>query len=320
MLFLMIILMVLISIYIFLYLPDNIKKDNWGKEYLFSNIQKSNIHSISISYNDETNISQTKMENISNKWKIIEPIMDIADDESILKIINNIPGLKSLNILTNLAKEQIDGLGFKKPKLIIQIGFSNNESIMFLVGDKTPTEDQFYAVLNENYTKIYLLDENQLSFLYKSTGDLRNKEIFSIPVNELNSFEINIGKITNYIFNTVSTNNIEEFKLISPVLMKTDAYTVKSKLIDIYTIMILKYLDDNSQDYLSYGLNKPRYLIKLLSKDGKVNELHIGNTNSAGYYYSYSPQKKGFFLIDDSELTNKLSLDIAMFVKKNTNG
>ncbi len=304
---LMIILLLIAGYYYYRIIPENKKKENWDKIIMMENLQKNDINKLEISYNDGTNLNVTLLEYISNEWMETFPLMEKADDESVLKIINDLSGLKSYSLITNLSEDKMKELGFDRPVDSIKIYFNNSQIIELINGSKTSSGNMYYTILNQNIDKIYLVPCGKFLNMEKKPNELRSRDIFNIPLQSLKSIELQseYGGTLKFKFETNSGG--QKFIMNFPIKTESDNFSVKSKIMDIYSLNISRFLDIVTDESVLtfYGLKNPLFYARFISMESITNELMVGKKETNGFYYAYSPQKLGIFTIDGDDLTNK---------------
>lgn len=244
-LILIIILAFLSIYYLFRQVPESKKNEGNGKVFIVQNIPEFEIEGFDITYNDGTNIYRTLLEKSSNDWAVSFPIKDRADEESVRRIINDLSGLKSEYVITN-GEGKFHDFGFDNPVCRIKVLLNNKKDREIILGGKVATEDMYYTITEGNSNTIYMVYRYKFNSIMKTPDDFRSREIFTIPIQDLKEFEIRASDGKLYKFNVIYTNG-QQFFLTLPKQLKASNFPVKSKIMDIYSLSISRFIK-NSPD------------------------------------------------------------------------
>jgi len=305
----------MLAFYFLFYKPEITKKEKSDSVSLFENFNKQDVHEIDIQFIDGTNVYKTRLENVSNRWKILYPVVEEAEENSVFRILEDIPGIKSSKVYRNVDSGKLKEYGFLNPRISLKMSFKDSNSIELFVGDKTPAEDFYYAMIGSNSNIVYLVYAYKFLSIEKKTDDFRKKEIFSIQPQSVDKLVIEEKGKKPLIFMRLITNQVETYEAISPVKRKLDNFKVKTFLMNITSLSISHFYYGKLDDYAMrrYGLFGGGINITLYGNGGKdIEKLTIGREFERGFRSAFHHQKKMLFFIDNTELTNidpKLLID-----------
>jgi hypothetical protein len=310
------------GVYFFTSKNSTQKEDEKQKVFIVPAFQRGQIKFLQIYFYDQTNHYKSRLENVSNEWQMVYPLKDKADEESVNRILNDLMALKSEMQLTNVSADQIKNYGFGDPVGKIVIHLEDGKEISVVSGKKTAVGDYYYTMANSITNPIYLVYYYKFASLEKKPGELRNKEIFTIPLASIKVFEIKPKGQEAFTFESRVENKESVFYLTHPVSAKADYLCVKGKILEFYAMSILDFPEAKKQNpgLAFYGLNPPYYLARMISADGLTNELNIGKEESQGVYYACVNGRKEIVLIEIPDLTNKFSIRLFDLTSGKTNG
>ncbi len=311
MLILFILLILIGSYYLFSILPHEKLKETEGKVFLLPHFSKESVAGLNICYNNVSNKYLTVIDYISNQWDITKPKLYQANDEAVLRILNDLPGIKSERLLTNVTIDQLKEYGFNNPSITLEIRFSDSHEIEMLVGSKTPAEDLSYVIISTNSNSVYLVYDYKFSSLEKTGDEFKNTEIFNQPLQTINFVEIKKGPGILYQFYIDHNKNKEKWVMIKPEKKEINPDSLKEKMMDLYTINIQSFYDSdlNYNVLKKFGLINPFYTVRIASDD-YTNRLLIGTKISNNIYAAFIPEKEQIIFIDCSDLIDKMNFGL----------
>lgn len=218
-----------------------------------------------------------------NIWEIVYPFKELAAMDKIQKLFSELKKLKLIYTITNFSK--IEDYGFSPYVLRIKLSGQNlEETIDF--GFKSVDERYRYLYYKGN---IYVV-EGDMEFIF-DIDSVRDTTIFDINVDKINSIVI-VNKSKKYNIIKKGENYCLNGKVLS---------NFNEKLIDIYSL--------NISDFIENKVNKkPLYEIVLYSHD-KTNFLWVYDNDIEGKWIAKSSEKNGFFLIENDDLENILTIE-----------
>ena len=267
-------------------------KESRGLNYIISSYTQA-LESIEIeSAQLQAGVKITKQNNI---WLIEEPVKWLANNFSVNQIIHQ------LNLLKESAKFTYDELiktdqnlkdfGLEEPKLTLNLT-RGTQSISLIVGNSTPLGNKLYIYLPEKES-IYVVETDLLNNDIFNIKDLYRKEIFDIPIFEIDGL--------NYQFQSIEKDNRSQlsvrleknlndgsWQFKSPLNVEADALLVSNTLQTLTAAEVEKFLPLEMVDSNMLGFENP--YIKLSIKGNKRrNSLILGNalsdqSNNKSYY------------------------------------
>ncbi|MGC2639114.1 MAG: DUF4340 domain-containing protein [Acidobacteriaceae bacterium] len=155
----------------------------------------------------------------STAWKITEPASYRANAESTEQILSALGNLVPQRVVdekpANLAT-----YGLSDPDVTVAIAEKNNQSIHLLLGDKTPTADNIYAMVSGN-PRVYTVEQWVDSTFAKSLNDLRDKHLIPVRTQDVNQVEI-LRKDQDLAFSRIPGG----WQIQKPAAYRTNNYEV----------------------------------------------------------------------------------------------
>lgn len=261
----------------------------------------------SISYSDINNIEYKNKDNLtnimlfqkSNDWMLSNPINYKADNNTVLSFSDSI--LNS-SFTEKIESKNLDEFGLKNPKITIKFK-SKKENLNFKIGDKSPTQDSFYLMKNDD-TNIYLLPSSIFYSLDKKMNDFRDKKIVYFEKSKIDKIEIN-----SYGNNFTLIKNNEDWNITNPKKIKADITKIEDLLYSSINTNVTDFVDE-TKDLKKFSLDKPKSIISFENtKDKTKFQILIGSDDGL---YSYIKNKdiSSVFKVEKSFSEKlKLSLD-----------
>jgi hypothetical protein len=97
--------------------------------------------------------------------------------------------------------------------------------------------------------------------------------------------------------------------------MKVDEYSLRRKQLEIFAVNANTYAAyDQAPETLNFfGLNRPRYHVRIASDNGAVSDLYIGGLIVSNFVFGYSTAKPGVFQIYESDITAPFKFTVSDF-------
>ncbi|MGC8770730.1 MAG: DUF4340 domain-containing protein [Brevinematia bacterium] len=247
------------------------------KKSLFDNLNVANISQIELIDSKKHFIITN-----DNEWRIVYPFKELAAMDKVQKLFSELKKLKLIYTITNFSK--VEDYGFSPYVLRIKLTGENLEETLDL-GFKSVDERYRYLYYKN---KLYVV-EGDIEFLF-DIDSIRDTTIFDINVDKINSIVV-VNKNKKYNIIKKGENYYLNGKVIS---------NFNEKLIDIYSL--------NISDFIESKVNKkPVYEVSLYSDD-KTNFLWIYDNDIEGKWIAKSSEKNGYFLIENDDLENILTI------------
>ncbi len=282
------VLLIAMLYFFFSYLPEEKKQENSGRQGLFPGLVKEDVIFISILYRSPPNIYQTDIEFISNRFMMIKPEVCEANQEAVRIVLNDLQGIYSENILTNTGKDVFKEYGLDNPAAKVKLKMSDSSIKELDIGSKTPVGNMSYATVSSTPGVVYLVYSYKFKNLEKSSDSFRGRDIFTIPVDDIDQVEV-IKKDSK------------------PIIFGKD---MKEKILSLCTLFASSFYDGRvDREVLKrYGLTDPVFKVRIFAAGYKADRLYIGVRQNSGSWPGYLPDKNELVFINAPDLEKILSL------------
>lgn len=207
--------------------------------------------------------------------------------------LSNILTEMSIMFATNKAAENVDDLssyGLDNPSETAVITEKNGNKTVLSLGNKTPSGYDYYATVNNGKT-VYIISEYSCNALTTKLDYYRNSVLFDFESNNVKTLSFtkrnkpSVTFIKNEVSDTSIPNNVfAAYSMKSPHDWDAEVNMVTEILNTLLEAEINSYVEDNPKDLSKYGLTSYYAKITVTQKDGKINEITVGN-NVDGYCY-----------------------------------
>ena len=221
------------------------------------------------------------LERIGSSWRIIQPIQWPANYFAINRILNQLQFLEeeasfSIDEIERTGQTLAD-YGLEEPW--IQLSISNgDEAVELEIGNITEIGNNFY-VLGPDKRNVFVISRQFIDSLLVDLNDLRNREIFNIPVFEVQALSLLInnpeavrdGELKVRI---ARTNNGWMFE--APLTAEANASQVSSTINTLTASRVVEFKSLETSDPVLQGLENPVMRVTLHGNK-RQQTLLIGN-------------------------------------------
>jgi hypothetical protein len=193
----------------------------------------------------------TTLKKDSGTWNIVAPAAVAASQSEANAVASAVSQLEIVRVIdanpTNLGE-----YGLEKPRVEVEFKGADQPEGRLYIGEKTPTGANLYAKRNDDQ-QVFLIAAYQESTLNRSTFDLRDKTLITIPRTNVQGVDItNAGK-------TVVLKKAKEWRLASPIDARADYSSSEAILGRIESAQMKSIVAENvaPADLTKYGLDKP---------------------------------------------------------------
>ncbi len=235
------------------------------------------------------------------QWVITHPIKWNANFHAVNKLLNQLQFLeKEVSFpVEEVVKsgQSLSDYGLEKPKIILKIS-SLGKTISLKVGLPTEIGNQFY-LLGPDEENIYIVQKQLLEGLNLNLEQLRNPQVFDIPI-----FEISSLGISSYNQDSISkvslTNDEQQWKIQTPIQVDANSAKVQTLLNDLTSIKskLLTHSSSNETGVLDF--QNPIMKITL-EGNNRRQELLVGKeleSNGKKAHYAKLESSDTAFIID----------------------
>lgn len=209
------------------------------------------------------------------KWEIVEPVKVEADETAVDDLLFSLDSLKAKKFVSEKA-ENLERFGLKPPKLEIKVQEAGKPDIYFVkLGSKT--EEGVYA-LGSRLSAVVLISDSDFEKLDVTLLDLRTKQVWDIETSEVVELELK--------HNGTEIKCLRkgyDWHIVSPVKEKARNVAVGDMVYKVHDLKALRFVKGR-KPLSELGLDKPRLVLKLKTRDGKTYELKLGKEAEEGIY------------------------------------
>jgi len=252
---------------------------------LFGRVEENQIQTIVLERSTETlDLKKNK------EWEITRPIQARADRWTVDSILRTLSGLTAERRYTE-KNWQNQEFGLYPPRLKIRFEVQGKKHELW-VGNRNPTGTYYYAKIPSS-PDLLLIYDYQIQDLDRSLFDIRDKRVFSFPLDRIQTVEVKTPTKT-----FVLEKDKEGWKAKADPPLKLNTTPVENFLNDLLDLKVQSFLGEEREDP-RWGLREPSHVIRLVSSDQPPGEerLHLGKEVSGkGIYARSTLQKEVFFL------------------------
>ena len=216
-----------------------------------------------------------------SSWKITAPMQWSANYFAINRMLNQLQFLEeeaSFSIAEiKQTGQTLADYGLDEPQLHLTISHKD-ESIELSVGTATEIGNNFY-LLGPSKKDIFVVNSQVIESLLVDLGDLRNREIFNIPVFEIDALSLQIRAPeavgnTDFRVRVARTNNGWIFE--APLTAEADATQVANTINTLTAAKVIEFKEQEASDPILQGLENPTMRVTLHGNK-RQQTLLIGN-------------------------------------------
>jgi len=215
-----------------------------------------------------------------SSWSISEPMQWSANYFAVNRILNQLQFLEeeasfSVKEIEKTGQTLAD-YGLEDP--IIQLTIAEGDEALHLkIGTLTEIGNNVY-LLGPNGEDIFVVGRQVIDGLLVDLGDLRTREIFDIPVFEIEALSLQINdSATDGKVRLARTNTGWNFE--SPLTAEADPTLVSNTINTLTAAKVLRFIEQEANDPILQGLENP-FMRVTLQGNKRRQTLLIGNKDS----------------------------------------
>lgn len=261
------------------------------------------------------------LERKGSSWRITQPIQWSANYFAINRILNQLQFLEEeASFSTHEIERTGQGLadyGLEDPW--IQLTISNaNETTELSIGNATEIGNNFY-ILGPNKKNVFVINRQFVDGLLVDLNDLRTREIFDIPVFEVNALSLQINNLESVgdgrLTVRIARNN-NGWVFESPLVAEANTSLVSNAINTLIAAKVVAFKSSGTGDPLLQGLEDPLMRITLYGNKRKQtlligNKVTESNSNAPRTYFAkiegnptvFSVESKTFDQLREAEVT-----------------
>lgn len=213
------------------------------------------------------------------KWRITQPFEWPANYFSVNRILNQLQFIEEdTSFPVNSLRENGQTLadyGFDDPLLKIDL-FHEKGVGSLTIGTPTEIGNKLYLLGPEQST-VYIVNRSSIDSLLMDLEGLRARDIFNLPVFEINTLGLEMKSSTGTGSLKVRLSKDQaHWKFEAPIADSADPALVESTINSLSSIQVVRFVEDNSSDPVAQGLNDPFIRITLFGNK-REQTLLVGN-------------------------------------------
>jgi hypothetical protein len=204
-------------------------------------------------------------------------------------VLTALSSLNSDRLLEDKAAD-LTPFGFADPALELDVILKNNKKQKLLIGDQTPSNSGYYAVLAGD-PRLFTLASYNKSSLDKTPNDLRDKRLLSVDFDKVSQFEI-ITEKPDKKQNITFGRSKDAWQILKPKLLRADNYQVDELIRSLKDAKIdSTTATDDTKNAAAFKSATPFATAKIIGASG-IQELEL--RKSKDHYYAKSSALPGF--------------------------
>jgi len=231
---------------------------------------------------DETDLQKT-----AGKWAITAPMPYAADQDAANQLASSAASVSSDRVVEDKASS-VSAYGLDSPALEVDITGKGGKISKLKIGDDTPTNSGFYAML-EGDPRVFTVASYVKTGLDKSVNDLRDKRLLTFDQDKLSRVEL-IAKKQDIEFG----RDKDQWQIVKPKPLRADGLQVDEmlrKLKDAKMDLTLS-ADASKQTSAAFASGTPVATVKLTDPSG-TQQIEIRKNKDD--YYAKSSAVPGVF-------------------------
>jgi hypothetical protein len=237
-----------------------------------------------------------KIERRNDAWWITQPFDWPASPDAVTHLHNELQFLEHETSfpVADLAKsgQTLADYGLAKPALTLDFTAAG-KSYRLLVGDNTKSGNRLY-LLSPDGSRIHVVNRSLLDSIGLPLTDLRNSSIFSIPVFEVRSLNIQTAAPANLKVR-LRRDATGRWGFESPILARAAKVAVEVTINALNGLTAKSFVDTPNADLDRTGLNSPLLRVTLEGNARRETLLIGGPAATTGDYYAKMEDKAVVF-------------------------
>lgn len=236
----------------------------------------------------------TTLKRESTGWKIVAPLATAAAESEASGIASALSGLEIVRVI-DPSPASLTDFGLDKPRIDVQFKGPNGVAGHLVVGGKTPTGASLYARRNDEKA-VFLIAAYQDTALNRSTFDLRDKTLVTIPRAKVQTIEIVNGDTS-----VVLTKKDKEWRVTTPLDARADYSSSEAILGRVESAQMKSIAAENvtPADLSKYQLDKPSARV-VMTFEGSKTELAFGAPSGEAEVYARDVSKNTVVTVEKS--------------------
>jgi hypothetical protein len=258
------------------------------KNPLFFNLTPGSVREMQWKRGDE--VVQARKE---KTWEISKPMVIPADAGVLDGVLQGVSSLRPERRLADTVKD-LREYGLDNPPLILSFLVQGKWKEL-RVGAKNPGGNAHYVMTSES-PALYLVDQYHLKELDRNVLSLRDKRLFSLNLDQVQSIEVAVGDRRYHLEKTPKGWGSQENPKMTLSKEKVDSF-----LSDLLWTQAKDFAEPG-QDDTKWQLNRPKVTVRLTGreKEKTPETLILGSTDSTQGISGRSSRHKETLFLDPS--------------------
>lgn len=245
------------------------------------------------------------IERDGSDWVVTEPMRWNANYFAISRILNQ---LQFLEEEASFSVEEIEetgqslsDYGLEDPVLELTVA-EGSRALGIKIGTLTELGNNIY-LLGPDEERIFVVNRKVIDGLLVDLNDLRTREIFDIPVFEVDALSLQIrsesGADDSFLKVRLARNN-GDWTFEAPVAAAADPDLVDNTINTLTAAKVRRFSEDPEQDLAAFGLDEP-FMEVTIHGNNRRQTLIIGNNDSEGeganHYFAKLEENPAVFTV-----------------------
>ncbi len=215
----------------------------------------------------EANGSSTKLVRAPGGWRIVSPVGADADRGVVDALLDKVAGLRRKQAVADAAADPAR-FGLAQPRARVTLALDDGKSETLALGEESSFDGSIFV--RPTGGAVELVGGDAKWPIEKDLFDLREKRLLALEEKDLQRIEVTAPKLTFALERAA-----DGWKLSAPLSDRADQATVDRLLGALRGMRATRFVSSPGPDE-DYGLDKPRYLVRIAGPGGTERKLAIG--------------------------------------------
>jgi len=260
-------------------------------------LNTADVSRVAIDHKDQPAVELSR--NSSGAWQITAPKALPADQESVSSLVSTLSSLNADRLIEDKASN-LASYGLANPPLQVDVTLKDNKTQKLLIGDQTPSGNDYYALLSGD-PRVFTLASYNKSSLDKSASDLRDKRLLSADFDKVSQIQLLNQNPKNKQEITLARNK-DSWQILKPGPYRADSNRVDDLVRSLQNAnMENPSTSDENKDDAAFKSGSPVATAIITGASGN-QELQIRKAKDD--YYAKSTVVPGIYKVSSSVATN----------------
>ena len=219
-------------------------------------------------------------------WTVTEPVRWKANYFAVNRILNQLQFVEASAVFSvgeaRQAGQSLADFGLAEPLLRLTVGNPSGETELRL-GKTTEIGNSLY-ILGPARERVYVVDSNMLDSLAVDLAELRSREIFEIPVFEVDSLSLRLRSSDssgNDALKVRLARTRDGWRFEAPVAAEADPELVDNTINALTSSIVRRFVGQGADDSGAFGLANPAMRVTLYGNK-RDQTLVLGDRDASG--------------------------------------